>query len=73
MAESLSFRQREPQPVLGSNECLMRARTAALGPSPPRIYQETISLPVEKLGGGQPFEQQPGGIFGFFLEGIEFI
>jgi len=52
MAELLSFRQREPQPVLRSNNCLMRARAAALRPSPPQVYQEMIFLPMEKLGGG---------------------
>ena len=55
MAEFLSFRQREPQPMLRSNKGLMRARTAALRPSPPRIYQERISLPMEKLGGGKHY------------------
>jgi len=31
----------------------MRARTAALRPSPPRVYQEKISFPMEKLGGAR--------------------
>jgi len=31
----------------------MGARTAALRPSLPQVYQEMISLPMEKPGGGE--------------------
>ena len=37
----------------------MRARTAALRPSPPPIYQEMNSLPTEKLGGGKEEATNP--------------
>ncbi|MBI5966741.1 MAG: hypothetical protein HY882_02630 [Deltaproteobacteria bacterium] len=60
MAELLSFRHREPRPVLRGNQCLMRARTAALRPSPPQVYQEMISLPMEKLGAAHCFQMVSG-------------
>jgi len=50
MAQLLSFRHREPRPILRINDCLMRARTAALRLSPPQVYQEMISFPMEKRG-----------------------
>jgi len=50
MADLLSFHHWEPRPALRSTKCLMQARTAALHPSPPQVYQEMISLHMEKLG-----------------------
>jgi len=53
MFDSLSFRHREPRPVLRSNKCLMRARTAALRPSPPRDLSRNDSPSYGKTGGGE--------------------
>jgi len=47
--------------VLKSNKCLMRARTAALRPSPPQVYQEMISLAMEKLGVAREISSFAGG------------